>query len=81
MKKSRYSEEQIVTILRETDKDPVAEVAKRHGVRSQEPAPPPATQLATVLTPVVAAGAPAPAVKYVKVPAPTTAAPVMAAPK
>jgi putative transposase len=32
MKKSRYSEEQIVRILRETDRDPVAEVAKRNGV-------------------------------------------------
>ena len=32
MKKTRYSDEQIVRILRETDKDPVAEVAKRHGV-------------------------------------------------
>jgi len=35
MKKSRYSEEQIVRILRETDKDAVAEVAKRHGVSEQ----------------------------------------------
>ncbi|SHH08164.1 Transposase [Pollutimonas bauzanensis] len=32
MKKTRYSDEQIVRILRETDKDTVAEVAKRHGV-------------------------------------------------
>jgi putative transposase len=32
MKKSRYSEEQIVRILRETDRDTVADVAKRHGV-------------------------------------------------
>lgn len=32
MKKSRYSEEQIVRILRETDRDTVAEVAKRNGV-------------------------------------------------
>lgn len=32
MKKSRYSEEQIVRILRETDRDTIAEVAKRHGV-------------------------------------------------
>lgn len=32
MKKTRYSDEQIVRILRETDKNTVAEVAKRHGV-------------------------------------------------
>ncbi len=32
MKKTRYSDEQIVRILREADKDSVAEVAKRHGV-------------------------------------------------
>lgn len=32
MKKSRYDEEQIVRILRETDQDKVSDVAKRHGV-------------------------------------------------
>ena len=32
MKKSRYSDEQIVRILREADSAPVTEVAKRHGV-------------------------------------------------
>ena len=35
MKKARYSEEQIVRILREADRDPVADVAKRHGVSEQ----------------------------------------------
>ena len=35
MKKSRYSEEQIVRIVRETDKERVAEVVKRHGVSEQ----------------------------------------------
>lgn len=32
MKKSHYSEEQIVRILRETDRDKIADVAKRNGV-------------------------------------------------
>lgn len=32
MKKGRYSEDQMVKILREADKAPVSEVAKRHGV-------------------------------------------------
>ena len=32
MKQGRFSDEQIVRILRQTDKDSVAVVAKRHGV-------------------------------------------------
>lgn len=32
MKKSRYTEEQIVRILHETNRDTIAEVAKRNGV-------------------------------------------------
>lgn len=35
MKKSRYSDEQIVRILREADKVPIAEMARRHGVSEQ----------------------------------------------
>jgi putative transposase len=35
MRKTRFSDEQIVAILRETDRDPVAAVAKRHGVSEQ----------------------------------------------
>lgn len=32
MKQGRFTGEQIVRILRETDQDSVAEVAKRHGI-------------------------------------------------
>ena len=35
MRKARFSEEQMVAILRETDREPVATVAKRHGISEQ----------------------------------------------
>src|SRR5579864_2886759 len=35
MRKSRYTDEQVVGIIREADRDAVADVAKRHGISEQ----------------------------------------------
>lgn len=35
MRKSRFTDEQVVGIIRSADREPVAEVAKRHGVSEQ----------------------------------------------
>jgi putative transposase len=35
MRKTRFTDERVVAILREADREPVAAVAKRHGVSEQ----------------------------------------------
>jgi putative transposase len=35
MKKGRFSEEQMVDILREADRNPLAQVTKKHGISEQ----------------------------------------------
>ena len=35
MRKSRFTDEQVVGIIRAADREPMAEVAKRHGVSEQ----------------------------------------------
>lgn len=35
MRKSKFTDEKIVSILREADRDPVAIVAKKHGISEQ----------------------------------------------